>query len=75
MLMALAFQETQLNHSKRSSAGEMGLDQNVWFNNVELAAAKKIGREAVQYVSNIYKYYIAYRLVEEHKQEKLKNKL
>jgi len=53
----------------------MGLDQNVWFNNVELAAAKKIGRETVQYVSNIYKYYIAYRLVEEHKQEKLKNKL
>ena len=57
----------------RKLAGEMGLDQNVWFNNVELAAAKKIGRETVQYVSNIYKYYIAYRLVEEHKQEKLKS--
>jgi hypothetical protein len=23
-----------------------------------------IGRETVQYVSNIYKYYLAYRLVE-----------
>ncbi|MEA1922529.1 MAG: lytic transglycosylase F [Pseudomonadota bacterium] len=57
----------------RKLAGEMGLDKDVWFNNVELAAAKKIGRETVQYVSNIYKYYIAYRLVEEHKQEKLKN--
>ncbi len=57
----------------RKLAGEMGLDQNIWFNNVELAAAKKIGRETVQYVSNIYKYYIAYRLVEEHKQEKLKS--
>ena len=57
----------------RKLAGEMGLNKNIWFNNVELAAAKKIGRETVQYVSNIYKYYIAYRLVEEHKQEKLKN--
>ncbi|MCD6292402.1 MAG: lytic transglycosylase F [Deltaproteobacteria bacterium] len=57
----------------RKLAGEMGLDKNIWFNNVELAAAKKIGRETVQYVSNIYKYYIAYRLVEEQRQEKLKN--
>ena len=30
----------------------------VWFNNVEEVAAKRIGRETVQYVSNIYKYYI-----------------
>lgn len=57
----------------RKLAGKMGLDKDIWFNNVELAAAKKIGRETVQYVSNIYKYYIAYRLVEEHKQGKLKN--
>lgn len=57
----------------RKLAGNMGLNENVWFNNVELAAAKKIGRETVQYVSNIYKYYIAYRLVEEHKQEKFKS--
>ena len=56
----------------RKLAGTMGLDQNIWFNNVELAAAKKIGRETVQYVSNIYKYYIAYRLVEDHHQEKRK---
>jgi membrane-bound lytic murein transglycosylase MltF len=51
----------------RKLAARMGLDPNVWFQNVELAAAKKIGRETVQYVSNIYKYYIAYRLVEEQK--------
>jgi len=25
-------------------------------------AAKRIGRETVQYVSNIYKYYISYKL-------------
>ena len=52
----------------RREAAKMGLDQNVWFNNVEMAAAKYIGRETVQYVSNIYKYYIAYRLVAEHQE-------
>ncbi len=34
-----------------------------WFHNVEVVAARRIGRETVQYVSNIFKYYIAYRLV------------
>jgi len=47
----------------RKAASKMGFDPNVWFNNVEVVAAKKIGRETVQYVSNIYKYYIAYRLI------------
>ncbi len=28
-----------------------------------MIAAKRIGRETVQYVSNIYKYYVAYRLI------------
>lgn len=46
----------------RNQARKMGLDPNVWFGNVEVVAAQKIGRETVQYVSNIYKYYIAYRL-------------
>lgn len=46
----------------RSQAEELGYDPNVWFDNVELAAAKYVGREPVQYVSNIFKYYIAYRL-------------
>ena len=46
----------------RNEASESGLDPNVWFGNVEVIAAKRIGRETVQYVSNIYKYYIAYRL-------------
>ena len=41
----------------------MGLDPNVWFGNVENAATVIVGRETVQYVSNIYKYYIAYTLV------------
>jgi len=44
----------------RSRAKKMGLDPNKWFRNVEVAAAKVIGRETVQYVSNIFKYYLAY---------------
>lgn len=47
----------------RKEAAKKGLDRNIWFNNVELVAARRIGRETVQYVSNIYKYYIAYRLI------------
>ena len=47
----------------RKNASAMGFDPNVWFNNVEIAAAKSIGRETVQYVSNIYKYYISYQMV------------
>jgi membrane-bound lytic murein transglycosylase MltF len=49
----------------RKEAESMGLDPNVWFRNVEVVAAKRIGRETVQYVSNIYKYYIAYKLIAE----------
>ena len=45
----------------RSQAEKLGYDRNVWFDNVELAAARDVGREPVQYVANIYKYYIAYR--------------
>jgi membrane-bound lytic murein transglycosylase MltF len=47
----------------RAHAEKMGLDRNLWFRNVEVSAAKIIGRETVQYVANIYKYYTAYRLV------------
>ena len=47
----------------RSYARKKGLDPNIWFRNVEIIAAKRIGRETVQYVSNIYKYYVAYRLI------------
>ena len=50
----------------------MGIDPAIWFDNVEAVAAKRIGRETVQYVSNIYKYYIAYRMVTEQEERKLK---
>ena len=47
-------------------AAAQGLDPNRWFNNVEQVAAKEIGRETVHYVANIYKYYLAYKMVTEH---------
>ncbi len=46
----------------RDEAIRSGLDPNVWFKNVELAAAKTMGRKSVEYISNIYKYYTAYRI-------------
>ncbi|MFC1664491.1 transglycosylase SLT domain-containing protein [Pseudomonadota bacterium] len=49
----------------RALAKKMGLNPNKWFHNVEVAAGKIVGRETVKYVSNIYKYYIAYTLSEE----------
>jgi membrane-bound lytic murein transglycosylase MltF len=47
----------------RKQAAAEGLDPNKWFNNVELVAARRIGRETVTYVSNIYKYYLAYQMM------------
>jgi membrane-bound lytic murein transglycosylase MltF len=49
----------------RALAEKSNLDKNVWFGNVEQAAAQVVGRETVDYVGNIYKYYVAYKLVEE----------
>ena len=54
----------------RKEAESMGLDPNVWFNNVEVAAGKLVGTEPVRYVANIHKYYIAYRLAFAHKEDK-----
>jgi membrane-bound lytic murein transglycosylase MltF len=47
----------------RREAEQRGFDPNRWFNNVEIVAADRIGRETVTYVSNIYKYYVTYRLI------------
>ena len=49
----------------RAKAEAQGLDPNVWFGNVEVVAAREIGSETVQYVSNIYKYYVAYTLLQQ----------
>ena len=49
----------------RREAQAEKLDPNVWFNNVERVAAARLGQEPVRYVRNIYKYYVAYKLIEE----------
>jgi membrane-bound lytic murein transglycosylase MltF len=47
-----------------------GLNPNVWFGNVERIASERIGRETVTYVSNIFKYYVTYRLISEQAQRR-----
>ena len=54
----------------RKEAARRGLDPNIWFHNVEYVAADKIGAETVTYVSNVYKYYIASRLIMEAREAK-----
>jgi membrane-bound lytic murein transglycosylase MltF len=54
----------------RRDAKARGLDPDIWFGNVEQIASEKIGRETVTYVSNIFKYYIAYRLIAEQRAER-----
>jgi membrane-bound lytic murein transglycosylase MltF len=47
----------------RKQAPARGLDPDKWFGNVELLVSQSVGQVTVQYVSNIYKYYVAYKLV------------
>jgi len=47
----------------RKKAPAQGLDPNKWFGNVELLVSQSVGPVTVEYVSNIYKYYVAYKLV------------
>ena len=49
----------------RREAADLGYDRNIWFNNVEIIAARRIGRETVTYVSNIFKYYVGYQVIRE----------
>jgi membrane-bound lytic murein transglycosylase MltF len=58
----------------RRLALKSGLDPNVWFGNVEHAAARIVGRETVDYVGNIYKYYVAYKLVAEKQEQRAASK-
>jgi len=51
----------------RAEAVKQGLDQDKWFDNVEIVTGRRIGMETTTYVRNIYKYYVAYKLtVEAH---------
>ena len=54
----------------RRKAVALGLDETSWVGNVEVVAAREIGRETVTYVSNIYKYYVAYNLVMEQAEQR-----
>ena len=49
----------------RRKAAARGLDPNVWFNNVELVSAREVGRQNADYVRNIMKYWMAFRLAGE----------
>jgi membrane-bound lytic murein transglycosylase MltF len=51
----------------RDVAARAGLEPNVWFNNVEHVVARRVGQEPVQYVRNVFKYYVAYELVQEER--------
>ena len=53
----------------RAMVEKIWLNPDMWINQVELAAGKIVGRETVKYVSNIYKYYIAYKLAEKLSEE------
>jgi membrane-bound lytic murein transglycosylase MltF len=61
--------QTRIRRLRRETAAQ-GLDPNVWFDNVEMAVARVIGRETVQYVGNIYKLFLAFRMVEERRGER-----
>ena len=58
----------------RIETKKRGLNPNLWFNNVERVVSEKIGRETVNYVANIYKYYVAYTLTLEQRDARLKAK-
>jgi membrane-bound lytic murein transglycosylase MltF len=52
----------------RAKAAEQGYDPRIWFQNVEVVVANEVGREPVQYVSNIFKYYTVYSLLTEQQE-------
>jgi membrane-bound lytic murein transglycosylase MltF len=58
--------------SLQKKAASEGLDPDEWFGNVEFVVAKDVGQETVRNVSNIYKYYISYKLTLEQSEEREK---
>ncbi len=55
----------KIQRLRRQAAAE-GYDPNRWLDNVEVIAGRKIGRETVRYVRNVFKYYVAYQLAWEN---------
>ena len=58
----------------RAEAATKGLNPNIWIDNVEVIAAARIGAETVTYVSNIYKYYVAYKLIAVQEEQRSRTK-
>ena len=58
----------------RAEAAQKEFNPNVWFGNVEVIAAHRIGSETLTYVSNIYKYYVAYKLIAVQEEQRRKAK-
>jgi len=56
----------------RKLAPEYGLNPNEWFREVELIVQSKVGMEPVNYVGNIYKYYLAYKRVRDRARDREK---
>jgi membrane-bound lytic murein transglycosylase MltF len=54
----------------RKEAAKRGLDPDKWFNSVEIVTAEKVGIETTTYVRNIYKYYVAYRLLQDIEEQR-----
>jgi membrane-bound lytic murein transglycosylase MltF len=58
----------------RNLAREMDLDRDRWFRNVEMATLRTVGQETVQYVSNINKYYVLFKLYEQTEKQRKSSK-
>ena len=59
-----AYNAGPANISQHAQGSEKrSLDPDKWFNNVELVTAEKVGIQTTTYVRNIYKYYVAYKLM------------
>jgi len=56
----------------RRMAKAKKLNPNLWFDNVEIIAAREIGRETFDYVSNIYKFYASYRALDYYTSQRSK---
>ena len=56
----------------RKRAKKLGLNPDIWFGHVEHAAAQLVGNETVSYVRNIFKYYIAYKMIRDNLKKKNK---
>jgi membrane-bound lytic murein transglycosylase MltF len=56
--------------SLQTKAKKLGLNQYVWFSNMERVVLRYVGREPVRYVANIHKYYVAYRMLEHSRHQR-----